>query len=338
MKWMEQVRSWLAGGTSDGESERQSKSQNEAVSESDAALMTPPLPTTDTSSASEAQEEPAAEAEPTSPDAEGVEEFAASGTFRVGWITNTGMVRDHNEDGLFVFISEQESAESVPPFGLFVLADGMGGHKSGELASALASRTVAAHLLSQVYLSLLQGEERISTQPSLTEVLAEAITAANRAVNLSLPGSGTTLTCGMILGSRLFIGHVGDSRAYLRSAEGEIRLLTNDHSMVNKLVEIGQLTKEEAAVHPQRNMLYRAVGQGAALDVDVVSCSLHSHDQIFLCSDGLWGLLSDEEIWDVIQSAPNPTQACACLTEAANAAGGNDNITAILVEVQRTLA
>jgi serine/threonine protein phosphatase PrpC len=336
MKWMERVRSWLAGGTSNGEREQQSASQNEAVSESDAALMTPPLPTTDPSSESEAQGEP--DAEPTSTEAEGIEESAASGAFRVGWITDTGMVRDHNEDGLFVFVSEQESAESVPPFGLFVLADGMGGHKSGELASAMASRTVAAHLLSQVYLSLLQGEERVSTQPSLTEVLAEAITAANRAVNLSLPGSGTTLTCGMILGSRLFIGHVGDSRAYLRSAEGEIRLLTNDHSMVNKLVEIGQLTKEEAAVHPQRNMLYRAVGQGAALDVDVVSYSLHSYDQIFLCSDGLWGLLSDEEIWDVILSAPDPTQACARLTEAANAAGGNDNITAILVEVRRMLA
>ncbi len=265
------------------------------------------------------------------------EEVSSSGAFRVGWITDVGQVRSHNEDGLFVFTSEQEGAELLPAFGLFVLADGMGGHQAGEIASSTASRTVVMHLLSEVYLSLLRGEERISTQPSLTEVVAEAITAANRAVNLRLPGSGTTLTCGMVLGSRLFIGHVGDSRAYLRSRTGEVRRLTNDHSMVNKLVEIGQLTPEEAASHPQRNMLYRAVGQGAALDVDVISLSLQLRDQLFLCSDGLWGILSEEEMWRLIDTSSTPAQACKRLAEAANTAGGNDNISVILIEIQRRL-
>ncbi len=260
-----------------------------------------------------------------------------SSTFGLGWITEVGKVRTHNEDGLFVFVSEQEGMEVLPPFGLFVLADGMGGHQAGEFASSLASRAVTAYLLSEVYLSLLQGEERVSTQPSLTEVMKAAINAANRSVNHQLPGSGTTLTCGMVLGTRLFIGHVGDSRAYLRSKDGEVRHLTKDHSMVSKLVEIGQLTPKEAAVHPQRNMLYRAVGQGAALEVDVVSLSLHQHDQILLCSDGLWGLLSKEKMWHVIDTSPDPAEACQRLADAANAAGGNDNISAILIEIQRSL-
>lgn len=265
------------------------------------------------------------------------ESVEGSGVFGVGWVTDAGKVRGHNEDGLFVFISEQEGADVLPPFGLFVLADGMGGHQAGEVASSLASRTVAAHLLSGVYISLLRDEERVSTQPSLTEVITSAVDAANRAVNHRLPGSGTTLTCGMVLGARLFIGHVGDSRAYLRSKDGEIRHLTTDHSMVSKLVEIGQLTPEEAAIHPQRNMLYRAVGQGTALEVDVMSFSLQKQDQILLCSDGLWGLLSDEEIWQIIDASGNPTEACQRLADAANGAGGNDNITAILVEIQRGL-
>lgn len=265
------------------------------------------------------------------------ESCATSGVFNVGWLTDVGQVRDHNEDGLFVFISEQQSNEAIPPFGVFVLADGMGGHQAGEVASALASRVVAEHLISQVYLSLLNGAQRVSTQPSLTEVVGEAVSLANRAVNRRLPGSGTTLTCGMVLGSRLFVGHVGDSRAYLRRVDGEIKLLTHDHSMVSKLVEIGQLTPEEAAVHPQRNMLYRAVGQGGALDVDVVTYPLHDADQLLLCSDGLWGLLSDERIWQIIDAAPSPTVGCARLVEAANEAGGNDNVTVILVEIQGSL-
>jgi protein phosphatase len=139
----------------------------------------------------------------------------------------------------------------------------------------------------------------------------------------------------MIIGERLIIGHVGDSRAYLRrtSEEGKpVTLLTRDHSLVHKLVEIGQLTPEEAAVHPQRNMLYRAVGQGEALDVDVMSYPLQAGDQLLLCSDGLWGEVPEETIWAIVDRATTPSDACVHLTEAANAAGGGDNITVILVE------
>ncbi len=259
---------------------------------------------------------------------------ATSGSLQAGWMTDVGRARGHNEDSLHIFIGEQESAGATPLFGLFILADGMGGHQAGELASALACRVVAGHLMSQVYLPTLSSLERGATQPSLTEVLTEAIVSANRVINQTLPGSGTTLTCVMVFGERLFVGHVGDSRVYLRQASGEVRQLTRDHSVVGKLVEIGQLTPAEAVVHPQRNMLYRAVGQGFSLDVDVQSQPLQPGDQFLLCSDGLWGLLSDEELWRIVAAAPTPSAACAQLVAAANAAGGHDNISVILVKTR----
>jgi len=259
---------------------------------------------------------------------------ATSGSLQAGWMTDVGRARGHNEDSLYIFMGEQESAGAAPLFGLFILADGMGGHQAGELASALACRVVAGHLMSQVYLPTLASLERGATQPSLTELLTEAIVSANRVINQTLPGSGTTLTCAMVFGERLFIGHVGDSRIYLRQASGEVRQLTRDHSVVGKLVEIGQLTPEEAVVHPQRNMLYRAVGQGFSLDVDVQSQPLQPGDQFLLCSDGLWGLLSDEELWRIAAAAPTPSAACAQLVAAANAAGGHDNISVILVKTR----
>ena len=260
-----------------------------------------------------------------------------SAVFSAGWITDVGKVRSHNEDGIFVFLGEQQSDNPVPPFGLFVLADGMGGHQAGEVASALASRVVAGHLMAQVYLPLLSAQERSSTQPSLTEVMEQAVALANRYVSQTLPGSGTTLTCCMVWGGRLFVGHVGDSRAYLCSANGEVQQLTQDHSVVSKLVEIGQLTHEEAAVHPQRNMLYRAVGQGSILDVDVLTHSLRPGDQILMCSDGLWGAISDEELWQIVNRAPTLNDACMDLVAAANEAGGNDNISVILVKILREM-
>lgn len=256
----------------------------------------------------------------------------ASGVFSAGWCTDVGRVRNQNEDALFVLSGEHEASNAAPPFGLFMLADGMGGHQSGEAASALALRVAAGWLLSRVYFPLVDGSDRGADQPSLTDVVREAIAQANRVVTRDFPGSGSTLTCGMILGDRLFIGHVGDSRAYLLRSGQIARQLTRDHSLVNRLMEMGQLTMEEAAVHPQRNVLYRAIGQGATLEVDVSTYALEPGDRLLLCSDGLWGLLDEAEIWRLVQEAATPQQACAQLVAAANAAGGNDNITVVLVE------
>lgn len=257
-----------------------------------------------------------------------------------GWITDVGRMREHNEDSVYVFVAEQQSSLPAPPFGLFILADGMGGHQAGEVASALACQTVAAQLMERVYLPLLyrngnSGEVGAASLLALTEMLAEAIQSANLEVYASTPGSGTTLTCALLVGDRLMIGHVGDSRAYLQQGQAAARLLTNDHSMVKQLVDIGQLTPAEAAVHPRRNILYRAVGQGGLLSVDVQSCRLEHDAQLLLCTDGLWGLVPDAALWEIVAAAPTAQVACARFVEAANAAGGNDNITAIVVQFRR---
>ncbi|HQI83788.1 MAG TPA: protein phosphatase 2C domain-containing protein [Anaerolineae bacterium] len=261
--------------------------------------------------------------------------WEASGIFAVGWATDVGQVREHNEDALFVVSGEHEASNAAPAFGLFMVADGMGGHQSGEAASSLSLRVASSQLLAQVYLPLISGTDHNANQPSLTDVVREAISLANRAVTRDLPGSGSTLTCGMILEGRLFIGHVGDSRAYLLRAGQPPKQLTKDHSLVSRLIEMGQLTEAEATTHPQRNVLYRAIGQGGALEIDVMTYALLPGDRLLLCSDGLWGFVEESEIWRIIQAAPTPQQACAQLVAAANAAGGNDNITVILAEIWR---
>jgi len=254
--------------------------------------------------------------------------------FEVGWRTDTGVVRDHNEDSVYVFTGQLDAKKSSSAFGLFMVADGMGGHAGGEEASALALKTAAGQLIRDIYVPLLSDAERGSEQPAMGDVVRQAAESANAAVARNLPGSGTTLTYGMVVGSRLFVGHVGDSRAYLLRGADALRVLTQDHSLVRRLVEVGQLTEAEAAVHPQRNVLYRAVGQPDTLDVDVTTLPLEPGDQLLLCSDGLWNMVGEAEIQSVVASCGDAQTACEKLVEAANAAGGEDNITVVLVRMR----
>jgi len=257
-----------------------------------------------------------------------------SGAYAMGWLTAVGRVRPHNEDALFVFMGEQNAEDAAaPPFALIMLSDGMGGHQAGEVASSLSLRTAAHHLISQVYLPLLVSSNRGPDQPSIHEVVRNAMSEANRLVTQDVPGSGCTLTCGMIMGSRIFIGHVGDSRAYLLRRGETIKRLTNDHSLVSRLKEVGQLTDEEAAVHPQRNVLTRAIGQGETLQVDVSTHTVLPGDRVLLCSDGLWTMMEESEMVRMVDESASLDQACVRLVDAANAAGGNDNITVVLAEV-----
>lgn len=260
------------------------------------------------------------------------------GAFEIAWLSDKGRMRQRNEDALFVLSSEQEGSDSISPFALLVLADGMGGHQAGEQASALACRTASAYLLSELYIPLLEVRERASAQLTISEMLGNAVTRANRLVVQNLPGSGTTLTCGMILGSRLFVAHVGDSRAYLIRPPGLPKALTHDHSLVSRLVEMGQLTTEEANTHPQRNVLYRAVGQTTTLEVDIFTETLEVGDYVLLCCDGLWGVVPEAEIAHIIYNAPSVHEAVHRLVEAANAAGGPDNITVILARIGPAVA
>jgi protein phosphatase len=219
--------------------------------------------------------------------------------------------------------------DSIPEFGLFVVADGMGGHRAGEVASAISVRKVAQRVLRDSFLNLFETRGN-SDGPSLQELVREALKEANEAVVQRVPGGGTTVTAMVLLGKHVTFGHVGDSRAYAITEE-ETKAITRDHSLVERLKELGQLSDEEAAVHPQRNVLYRAIGQGANLEVDVYTLPVPTNGYLLLCSDGLWGVIPEAEIRHIVLSAETPQVACEQLVQAANAAGGPDNITAILV-------
>ena len=257
----------------------------------------------------------------------------APGRLNVGIAQHVGRVRTHNEDVLLVFTGELAGLESMPHFGLFVVADGMGGHALGEVASSIAARTVAREALNHILPFLLANPDTDTDRPSLQEIMEQAMSAANQAVFAGVPeGGGTTLTCALLIGEQVVLSHVGDSRAYLIMPDS-FEQLTRDHSLVQRLQELGQLSAAEAAVHPQRNVLYRAVGQGEGLEVDVESHRLPPGGTLLLCSDGLWGLVPNDRIQMLVREAPSLQAACEALVAAANTAGGPDNITAVMVQL-----
>jgi protein phosphatase len=252
---------------------------------------------------------------------------------RVGRASNVGHLRDHNEDVLLTLETSQLGAQPAEPLGWFVLADGMGGHQSGEVASSVATRVVTFEVLSEILRSYLFSESRDASQTPLSEALSNSVVAANQAVHEQVPGGGTTLTCALILGNRAYLAHVGDSRAYLFT-DNQLRQITQDHSLVDRLVALGQISPSEALHHPQRNVLYRAVGQAETVEVDTYVEWLPPKYRLLLCCDGLWGSIGDEQLAEALRTATTPQEACDRLVEAANVAGGKDNITAVVVEPQ----
>jgi protein phosphatase len=247
----------------------------------------------------------------------------------VGVGQSSGRQRNHNEDTLFMLNAILTGTTDEKPIGIFIVADGMGGHQNGEVASSTATRFLANHLIRKIYLPFFSLKLE-SPQQSLQEIIKEGILAAQQAVIQMAPGGGTTLTAVIVLGGQVITGHVGDSRAYFLSPDGTLENLTRDHSLVQRLVELGQLTEEEALTHPQRNVLYRALGQGEPFDPDISSHPLPKPGWIILCTDGLWGVLKEEIVVNIIRTAPTVHAAAQLLVDAANAAGGPDNISVIL--------
>jgi protein phosphatase len=250
-------------------------------------------------------------------------------TILVGTAQSAGIERPQNEDALLIMLGNTISQRGVPEFGLFLVADGMGGHRAGEVASAISVRTVARCLTEKTILHLFEIDPPDDIPP-LQDLLREALETANQTVVARVPGGGTTMTAAVLLGSQITIGHVGDSRAYVFS-DGATQVVTRDHSLVERLRELGQLTEDEAATHPQRNVLYRAIGQGANLEVDVSTIPVPYDGHLLICSDGLWSVISEGEIERIVGDALHPQEACDELVRAANAAGGPDNITAVLI-------
>jgi protein phosphatase len=228
----------------------------------------------------------------------------------VGALSDVGRVRDHNEDG---YLIDDE-------LGLVAVADGMGGHRGGGVASAVA-------------LAALRDAFTRDAD------LGDAVRAANLAVfershsDEAVRGMGTTLTT-VVLGESdvARIGHVGDSRAYLWR-DGELRRLTTDHSLVEELVRAGELTQEEADRDPRRSMITRALGLDPDVEVDQLALDLQSGDRLLLCSDGLTSMITEIDIADLLAAAGDPTAVAQRLVDAANAAGGADNTTVLVVDV-----
>ncbi len=243
--------------------------------------------------------------------------------------TDLGRVRTNNEDAIYSFYATGRTADGIPDFGLFVVADGMGGHSEGELASALAARTVATHILQEVYLPLFNREERDNP---IAEVMTSAIQRANEAVVHDLDDGGTTISAAVLIGDLAYIGHVGDSRVYLIN-RGRIERITRDHSWVQRLIELDQLTPDEANEHPQKNLLYRALGQSDTLEVDTLMRRMPPGARVVLCSDGLWNQVSDADILEAVTSASSLSEGCTRLISLANAQGGPDNISVVLVQL-----
>jgi len=248
-----------------------------------------------------------------------------------GQATDVGMVRTNNQDSVYSFVATGRSAEQRPDFGIFIVADGMGGHHDGEKASALTARLVASYATNHIYLPILNGDHDADRVP-ITEAMIAAVQKANGEVINKIPDGGTTLTSVAVVGDLAYVAHVGDSRVYLITKDG-IEQITRDHSLVQRLIELDQLTREEANIHPQKNVLYRALGQSENLEVDALTRRLPPNSRLMLCSDGLWNMVSEQEIVEIAMSHPNPQEACDKLVALANMHGGTDNITAILLQV-----
>ncbi len=231
---------------------------------------------------------------------------------RYAALSETGKVRENNEDSYH--------ADGR----VFVVADGMGGHRAGEVASASAI---------DVFLRF----EKENRGAAPLERFRDGIQAANAALyrmareDPVLEGMGTTFTS-VLVEKGLYLGHVGDSRAYIWR-EGQLRLLTRDHSLVERMVDEGHLSRKEARVHPQRNVILRALGVSEQVEVDLDVVDIVPGDRLLLCSDGLSGLLEDRELETIMSSRSGPERRCRMLVDAANERGGVDNITAIVIDL-----
>ena len=246
-------------------------------------------------------------------------------------LTDTGLKRDGNEDS---FATE----ESI---GVFVVADGMGGHQAGEIASNVAVKVVLRNVRDWINKDI--SEDDIYDFPDSTlskrgNYINSGIKLANRVIYemsqvfTEYKGMGTTIVVLSVMGDSVIAANVGDSRIYL-VREGSIEPLSKDHNMVAEQLEMGLITSEEAEVSPLRHVLTRNLGSVAEVEADVFEIEPRNNDRFLLCTDGLTDLVSDEKILEIVKGGEDPEQICKQLVSEANDGGGNDNITVSLVMI-----
>jgi serine/threonine protein phosphatase PrpC len=253
-----------------------------------------------------------------------------------GQRSDAGVVRELDEDSLFVLtmVPTYES-RTGPVLGLFVVADGMGGHASGEIASRMALQALVERVMQGIILPELAGE--LVLEDEVLALLRQATMAANDVVYLARAkresDMGTTLTTAYIRDNRLFVAHVGDCRAYRFNVDG-LEQLTTDHSVVANMIAEGQIEPEEIYTHPHRSIVTRCIGDKPVVEVDTNMLPLTPGDRVVLCCDGLWEMIRNEGIEDVLMQEADSQTACDLLVHHANAAGGEDNISVIVVQVE----
>ncbi len=250
--------------------------------------------------------------------------------------TDPGVVRSHNEDCLSI------SPNLGNGFGLAILADGMGGHNAGEVASAMAIVVLRTSLEMQ----LEKVESLLSPSQSILirQIVVDAVKLANSTildaatVELDYSGMGTTLVLALFYDACVMIAHVGDSRAY-RYRQGQLEQITRDHSILQEHIDAGLISLDQAKFSQNKNIITRALGVDSQVDVDVHEENVEPDDVYLLCSDGLSDMLDDDEIGAILgHFGSNQTLACDALVEAANISGGRDNVSVILIKVNADIS
>ena len=233
-------------------------------------------------------------------------------------ISDIGKNREMNQD--YVYTSEN-AVGNLP--NLFIVADGMGGHKAGEFASKFTVETIVESV-------------RTNEQKEPVRIIEEAIQTANRELiqkarqDETMAGMGTTVVVVTVIGDKAFVANVGDSRMYVIGKE--ITQVTRDHSLVDEMVRMGELAKDAAKDHPDKNIITRAIGAAQDVDVDFFEVELYPQDYILMCSDGLTNMVEDEDIRRIVQSQRDVAERVEKLVETANDHGGQDNITVVVIE------
>lgn len=252
---------------------------------------------------------------------------------RVAFVSDVGLVRENNEDAVGASLLPEEDVAAGVVRAVFVVADGMGGHEHGEVASRLAVDTVIT--------LLTPGMTVEPAQSSPARLLVEALDEAHRAIKKTGvedggdAGMGTTAIAGLVVDDVLTLAHVGDSRAYLARRD-EIRQLTDDHAWAAEQVRQGLITREDAAVHPMRHYLTRSLGHQNEIEADViVQDPLQDGDVVVVCTDGLTNHVSDDEILGCLHATPSAQAAAQHMTSLAKERGGSDNITVLIIECGR---
>jgi protein phosphatase len=265
--------------------------------------------------------------EPVSP-----EQPSLRSNFLVGSAQDLGHRYEHNEDSMLSFSAKLISENLKVDFGCFCVADGMGGYSGGELASALAVQKMIEKVLRKIYIPRISPEGSFTQEPVL-EVLEDAMMSIHQEISDTMDGGGTTLTVAVLMDEYLTVAHIGDSRAYCISAAGEIEKITEDQTLVQRLVNLGQLTEDEARTYPQRNVLYYALGRGERIEPFLFTRKQPHNSYIILCTDGLWEVVPDQEIARVVMNFADPECIAKELVKLAESKGAMDNVTVLAVKI-----